>query len=292
MEQTAITLVNPENKNIVFKVFTFDDNSSFERLQRLPSYTIVLITEGAGKLETDFSEYPFLSNTLMCFSPYQPFKLSSEGKLKGVALNFHSDFLCVYKHHKEVACNGVLFDNIYQSPSLALTANEADEFKKLARQMLNEMRSTDVAQYELLVSYLKIFLISATRIKIIQNPEAAKIIATAEEPFILQKLKDAIEFHYRKKHAPNDYAALLNVSLKSLGKVTKTHFNKTLSDMISERIIIEAKRELYLTSKPVKEIAFDLGFRDEFYFSRFFKMNADVSPQLYRTTVGYAKAET
>jgi AraC family transcriptional activator of pobA len=64
-----------------------------------------------------------------------------------------------------------------------------------------------------------------------------------------------------------------------------------LLDMISERIIIEAKRELYLTSKPVKEIAFDLGFHDEFYFSRFFKMNADVSPQRYRNTVGYARAE-
>jgi AraC-like DNA-binding protein len=41
----------------------------------------------------------------------------------------------------------------------------------------------------------------------------------------------------------------------------------------------------------VKEIAFELGFQDEFYFSRFFKTNADVSPQLYRNTVGFAKAE-
>lgn len=61
--------------------------------------------------------------------------------------------------------------------------------------------------------------------------------------------------------------------------------------MIAERIVIEAKRELYLTSKPVKSIAYELGFNDEFYFSRFFKNNADVSPQLYRETVGFARAE-
>ena len=61
--------------------------------------------------------------------------------------------------------------------------------------------------------------------------------------------------------------------------------------MIGERIIMEAKRELYLTSKPIKEIAYILGFKDEFYFSRFFKRNTDVSPQLYRDTVGFAKAE-
>ncbi len=60
--------------------------------------------------------------------------------------------------------------------------------------------------------------------------------------------------------------------------------------MISERIIIEAKRELYLTNKAVKEIAFELGYEDEHYFSRFFKNNADVSPQMYRDTVGFAMA--
>ena len=37
------------------------------------------------------------------------------------------------------------------------------------------------------------------------------------------------------------------------------------------RLITEAKRELYLTAKPVKQIAFELGYKDEFYFSRFFK---------------------
>ena len=74
-------------------------------------------------------------------------------------------------------------------------------------------------------------------------------------------------------------------------KIAKSHFNKTLTDLIAERIIIEAKRELYLTSKSVKEIAYDLGYDDEHYFSRFFKKNADVSPQLYRETVGFAKAE-
>ena len=61
--------------------------------------------------------------------------------------------------------------------------------------------------------------------------------------------------------------------------------------MISERIMIEAKRELYLTNKPVKEIAYQLGYDDEYYFSRFFKINADVSPQLYRETVGFGRAE-
>ena len=84
---------------------------------------------------------------------------------------------------------------------------------------------------------------------------------------------------------------MLNISAKALAKITKTYFNKTITDLISERIIIEAKRELYLTNKPVKEIAYQLGYEDEHYFSRFFKNNADISPQLYRDTVGFGRGE-
>ena len=75
-----------------------------------------------------------------------------------------------------------------------------------------------------------------------------------------------------------------------MAKITKVHFNKTLSSLINERIIIEAKRELYLSNKTIKEIAYELGYEDEYYFGRFFKVNAEVSPQMYRDTVGYTKA--
>ena len=98
--------------------------------------------------------------------------------------------------------------------------------------------------------------------------------------------------HYKTRHSASDYADLLSITTKALAKITKTHLNKTLTDLISERIIIEAKRELYLTNKPVKEIAWELGYDDEHYFSRFFKTNADVSPQMYRDKVAYANAVT
>jgi AraC family transcriptional regulator, transcriptional activator of pobA len=47
---------------------------------------------------------------------------------------------------------------------------------------------------------------------------------------------------------------------------------------------------LYFNNKTKKEIAYKLGYNDEYYLSRFFKVNADTSPQMYRDTVGYAKA--
>lgn len=157
-------------------------------------------------------------------------------------------------------------------------------------QIKTEMQNPALAQYELLVSYLKIFLITASRLKTEQLSILEQKNVTGKEPFILQNLKNYIEIHFKTKHSPSDYADLLNITPKALGKITKAHFNKTLTDLISERIIIEAKRELYLTNKAVKEIAYDLGYDDEHYFSRFFKNNAEVSPQMYRETVGSARA--
>jgi len=212
-------------------------------------------------------------------------------KSKRTFRKFHPDFFCIHKHQTEVACNGVLFNNIYNPPFISVDRVSASTFRMLMEQMKTEIQNLALAQHEILISYLKIFLITASRLKIEQEPKALKTIADLKEPFILQSLKDAIEKDFKSKHTASDYAKSLNISTKALAKITKTHFNKTLTDLISERIIIEAKRELYLTNKAVKEIAFELGYQDEYYFSRFFKTNADISPQMYRDTVGFGRGD-
>jgi AraC family transcriptional regulator, transcriptional activator of pobA len=286
----AFTLVNPQNGNLAFKIFSFEDNGPFDHLQRLNYYTVLMVTEGEGTLRADFTAYPFAAPALMCFAPYQPFLADAPVSFRGTAICFHPDFFCIHKHQKEVACNGVLFNNIYQPPFHIPAGITMNKLQELVTSMKKEMQEAALAQYELLVSYLKIFLITATRSRVEQMPDAS-VPPTSKEPFVLQQLKDAIETNYREKHSAGDYAGLLNISAKALAKIAKQHFNKTLTDLIAERIVIEAKRELYLTSKPVKTIAWELGFADEFYFSRFFKNQADVSPQLYRDTVGFARAE-
>jgi AraC family transcriptional regulator, transcriptional activator of pobA len=288
--ENQITLINPRTGDLAFKIGDID-RSTFSELQRLSNFSVIWVKEGNATLVTGFSEYQLPTNSIIFFSPYRPFLIRTEGELNGEALHFHSDFFCIYKHDKEVGCNGVLFNNIFDPPFITLPPDHTLVFNTLFSQLKEEMKNEGLSQYELLVSYLKIFLVKAVRLKAEQNPALAKVFEEDTEPFILQKLKDHIEEHFRKKHAPNEYANLLNISPKALGKLTKNHFNRTLTSMIADRIVIEAKRELYLTSKPIKEIAFDLGFSDEYYFSRFFKNNADISPQGYRETVGYAKAE-
>src|SRR5688572_18759847 len=289
LSQETFTLVNPQNGNLGFKLFSFEGGGNFDHIQRHNYFSLIWVMEGAGTLRADFSEYAFQKESLFAFAPYQPFMFLNADSIKGIAIHFHSDFFCILKHHKEVSCNGILFNNVYSPPITAIDAVSAGTLKLVLEQIKKEMQNPALAQYELLVSYLKIFLIIAARLKADQQNVTAEE-AQDKEPFILQNLKDAIEEHFKTKHSASNYADLLNISTKALAKITKTHFNKTLTELISERIIMEAKRELYLTNKPVKEIASELGYQDEHYFSRFFKTNADISPQLYRETVGFGRA--
>jgi AraC-like DNA-binding protein len=289
MEKTAFTLINPQNGTLAFKIFSFDNNSPFDHLQRNNYYTILLITNGSGILKANLSDYSFAEKIMCCFSPYQPYLIQSETEISGLAISFHPDFFCIHRHQNEIASNGVLFNNIYKPPFFNITDDDIIQLYSLVNQMKIEAEKHELAQHELLVLYLKIFVINTIRIKVREYEQAQKLLQQSKEPLVLKQLKAAIEEHYYTKHTASKYAELLNISTKNLSKLVRTHFNKTLTDLIAERIIIEAKRELYLTSKPIKAIAYQLGFSDEYYFSRFFKKNVEVSPLMYRETVGFGR---
>jgi AraC-like DNA-binding protein len=287
--QDNYTLINRENGHLAFKIFSLDDDTHFNQVQRNNYYSLIWILKGNGKIRVDFTEYDFKEDYMYCFSPYQPFIMDQTEIIEGIVLQFHPDFFCIHKHQPEVACNGVLFNNIYQPPYVIIGKEESAILRTVVEQMKVEIRNPALAQHELIVSYLKIFLINTSRLKSEQQPQV--VVVDIKEPFVLQNLKDAIERDFKFKHAASDYAKDLNISQKALAKIAKTHFNKTLTELISERIIIEAKRELYLSNKPIKEIAYELGYEDEHYFSRFFKVNTDISPLMYRNTVGVGKAD-
>lgn len=289
--QSVYTLLNQQNGNLSFKIFEFDNNSYFDHIQRNNYFSLILVKKGTGKASVDFSEHDFGANTLFTFYPYQPFMLSAKSKMEGFAIQFHHDFFCIHRHHNEIGCNGVLFNNIYQKPFVILADADQKKMLSLVHQIIDEMKLAGIQQDEIITSYLKVFLIVATRLKMDQQSINQSTEIEGKNFFVVQKLKDAIEENFRLKHSAREYALLLNLSSNALARITKTYFNKTISNMISERIIIEAKRELYLTNKTIKEIAYELGYEDEYYFSRFFKTNAEVSPQLYRETVGFNRGE-
>ncbi len=289
LSQSVYTLVNQQNGDLAFKLFEFDNNSYFDHIQRNNYFSLILITSGEGIAKVDLCDYAFKENTLFAFYPYQPFMLQSKKQLMGIAIQFHHDFFCIYRHHQEIAANGILFNNVYQQPFILLDEHSKTNMEYLIRAIAYELKEEAFRKDEALVAYLKILLVTATRIKLEQQTLQDTETSNGKQQFLIQNLKNAIEDNFRSRHSASDYARMLHLTPASLARITKNHFNKTLSDLITERIIIEAKRELYLTDKTIKEIAYELGYEDEYYFSRVFKSKTDISPQFYRNTIGFNK---
>jgi AraC family transcriptional activator of pobA len=289
MELNVLTLSDNNNNHFALRIADLCSGETLSELKQYPCFSMVLVTSGSGKVVRDGAVFSFKCNSLLCFSLYQPFAIQPDDELKGILINFHPGFFCLFKHRNEVSCNGVLFNNIYDTPMVELSDTHMQALLVVAGQIRNELSQHRSPDQDLLISYLKIFLITASRVKLEQQKLTADNLK--KQTPLSTALTSAIEKDFRTHHNPGDYGEMLNVSTFVLNRISKTHYHKTLSGLIADRLIVEAKRQLYLTSKQVKEIAFELGYKDEFYFSRFFKKNVGVSPQIFRDTVSFDKVE-
>lgn len=282
-----MTLLNAWNGDVAFELAGLDDRYIAKRISTA-TYTIVWVQQGAGTCRTDFFCVPFVSNTMLFFGPFQPFELNMHAlPFDGWVYRFSNEFFCLERHRKELACNGMLFNNPYEAPVLLLDEVETETFASINQAMQQTfLDANDFAREDILYSYLKIMLVHASRICMAQHQMPAQMAGAQEAPPLLHRFKALVDELYTHHHAPSEYANRLYVPLKTLGKLTKKHFYKTPGDVVAEKLIIEAKRQLYLTENPVKEIGYSLGFRDSYYFSRFFKKHAGVSADVFRKAVG------
>jgi AraC family transcriptional activator of pobA len=80
------------------------------------------------------------------------------------------------------------------------------------------------------------------------------------------------------------YAEILHTSPQNLTASCKKIVHKAAAEVLSEFVLIEAKRLLLYTDKTVSEIAFALKFTDPSHFVKYFKKLVDVTPQTFRLT--------
>lgn len=279
-ESPSLNLYDPRNGDLALNIETLELPAGDCELPRSNYFSIHWVQQGSGLFWADFGSYDFAANSLLFLVPYQLSRIAAAEPVSGLTLQFHANFLCIETHHEEVGCNGVLFNDIYGSPVVHINAIDRSEIARLFDDMGRELLGGDLAHAEVLVSYLKILLVRATRLKL-QQQEVSRSVS-AKLPPELARLQAALETHFRIHHSPSAYADLLSLAPKTLARLAKIHLRKTLTELIRERIIKQAKWELLHTLKPVKEVALELGFQDIFYFSRLFRRATGCSPSFFR----------
>jgi AraC family transcriptional regulator, transcriptional activator of pobA len=91
-----------------------------------------------------------------------------------------------------------------------------------------------------------------------------------------------LEANYKHQRLALFYAKEMKISEKTLNNRLVAVIDKATNQIILERVILEAKRYLSYSNKSIKEIAFELGFEDNHYFSRLFKKKTSYTPKEFR----------
>jgi AraC family transcriptional activator of pobA len=243
-------------------------------------YRILWLQKGEASVSVDGIDYKLEENQIIFLTPLNKLELQNIPS-EFISLVFNREFYCIQQHDQEVSCYGYLFFGSSDVPIVSLDQNEQVSFNLLYQVMREEFNNEDQIQGEMLQVLLKRFLIKSTRLarKNLKNPEINQ-----DKLDIIRQFNVLVEMHFKNKHKVSDYADLLNKSPKTLSNLFGEYNDKNPSQVIQERIILEAKRLFLYTDKSAKEIAFDLGFDDAAHFSRFFKKIAGINPTEFKKT--------
>ncbi|EAQ00893.1 putative transcriptional regulator [Janibacter sp. HTCC2649] len=108
------------------------------------------------------------------------------------------------------------------------------------------------------------------------HPQGAK-------PEVYIWFRDHLEEHYRRWHKVGDYADRLGYSARTLNRLARRHTGMSAKELIDERILLEAKRQLSHVDASIADIAEDLGFDDASNFSSYFRRQTQLTPGAFRT---------
>lgn len=96
------------------------------------------------------------------------------------------------------------------------------------------------------------------------------------------KFHSLVDKHFKTQKSVLFYAKQLHITSNYLGIISRKEYKLSALEFIQERILLEAKRLLHSSDRSIKEIAFDLGFRNLSYFCYFFKSKTSLTPKAYK----------
>lgn len=208
--------------------------------------------------------------------PYRVHQLNKAGK-NGVLISFKQDLL--EGDLKEFLLDVFRMFNIQGEFSCLQVDQETSDELLAFFELLEDEYNKDTSNLIIVKALLKVFLL--------------KLIQLKEHHFTLQDINEKrvyefmlmLEMNYQEKRSAEFYANELGISAKRLNQILKDKLDKTAVQLIHDRLILEAKRQIIHSENTIKEIAYNLGFKDHSYFSRFFKLHADQTPQEFQKKV-------
>lgn len=231
--------------------------------RRLSSYFIVLIDSGSITYNLDLKDITLTDGQLLFAMPNQVFTPPAKtAGLKYWKALFDENTLALLPQQFSFLVNPL--------HSSVITFDDAARERvrkvfEILNRILYEDKATDT---EIILAYLNL-LLTELNSAYFKQAEPTQILNANLSKFIEFKL--IVETHLAEQPSVHTIADKLALTPNSLYRIVKEFSGVSPKDFFSNRLMIEAQRKLLYSPLSVKELAYELGFNDPDYFSRFFK---------------------
>lgn len=263
--------------NAILKIGDEEILQPYKLAKQPDLYTFIQTGNFKAEIMVDNIPYYIQPNSILVLTTVQYFQFISGGDL--LVYQFNREFYCIKDHDQEVSCAGLLFFGNVHIPIINLNIEEQRKFNMLYEVFVDELKTKDNIQAEMLRMLMARFIIICTRL--LKAKEGYKETQKSSKIDMLREFNMLVETHFKMEHSVSFYADKLFKSPKTLSN-TFAKLNTSPLQIIHERIILEAKRLLIYTDKTAKEIAYEVGFEDASHLSRLFKKYTALSPSDFK----------
>lgn len=246
-------------------------------------YSVYWIKSGSAVHATTYVEHPVHEGELFFVPLNLKHRMIIEQNTMGVNIHFNTAFYNLRKNSDNSILKSELFYNDDFKTIIKPNDKQTEYLSELIKLMLHEKQEQYNYSETGLFYLLNVFLLHSLRI--LEKNKESKIQLVSPTEHLIIRFKQLIDENYVERKDVSYYAHLLNVSAVRLNEITKQTSGITAGELIRSKVIDEASKLLYSTDLSAKEIAYQLGFDDPAYFSRFFKKYTDASVTDYRERI-------
>ncbi len=244
-------------------------------------YQIIWFRRGHGVHHVDFVDYPVTDNTIFFIAPGQVHSFDGANDYEGVIIHFNASFMADEESSESVFLKYDVFNAYDSLPYYKVSQEEAERLMMLVGEMNREYSLTGAFAHKDYMQYLvRMFLIRVQRNGERRQKAKLHVSSVANRTFV--HFRQLLEQNFRTIHTVQEYADLLNISPRTLTKYVNESTHRSPLQVINDRIVLEAKRQIQHSTLSIKEIGYDLGFEDPSYFVKFFKRMTGRIPNEFR----------
>lgn len=241
------------------------------------SFFQIIWFQEVGKHFVDYQVYEHPANAVFFLSTGQVHHFCKASSNAGYLFHFNESFLHQQATYRTDLMRYRIFNELEQ-PFVVLPDDELEQFRFLHQQLSSEIQNQAFNYKQQIFYYFQILLLNIERLK--QKQQAQPPMNHHFE--LALKFKKAVEEHQHEICSVAYYSQLLGISDKTLTNISKKYLHNTPAKIIHQRKVLEAKRLLSNSNLSIKEVAYQLGFEQATYFTKYFKKYTHTTPKAFQ----------